>query len=494
MNSRRCVFVTMTFFVVSSLPLSLSSQSTTEHKPKHHQYKLYDVGTLGGPNTTTVSVIPGVSNNGTVIGGSNTTIPGVTHAFQWRRGMLTDLGALPGGNRSYAFMSNARGDIDGESQNGLIDPATGYPEVHSVRWSNGQILDLGTFGGTQSTPAGINNRGQIVGWALNDIPDPLSVGFWGVGLQDGHPGTTQTRAFVWQDGVLTDLGTLGGPDAKAYGINQRGQIVGNSYIDSNINATTGIPTVHPFLWDNGKMIDLGSLGGTISWAWWVNDSGQVLALSNLPGDQTHLGFVWERGVMTELSLGGTLGNPIWNNNAGDVVGWSTLSGSSLPYHAYIWSHGQINDIGTLPGTDCAFPFAINAGKQVVGESGLSCSNTRAFLWENGGPMVDLNALVEPSSDVTLFIAVYINDPGQILAEGTLPNGDTHTFLLVPDGHCDDACEARIAANQDGAAAIPSSAPMSALPLARGLELDGKFKPLPNGLGHGLIDLPPAERR
>jgi probable HAF family extracellular repeat protein len=484
----------MTFFTLSSLPLSLSAQNTAEHKPKHHQYKLYDIGTLGGPNTTTVAVIPGVSNNGTVIGGSNTSTPGVTHAFQWRRGVLTDLGALPGANNfSYSFMSNGRGDIDGESENGLIDPATGYPEVHSVRWRNGQILDLGTFGGTQSTPSAINNRGQIVGWALNDIPDPLSTGFWGVGLQDGFPGTTQTRAFVWQDGKLTDLGTLGGPDAKAYGINQRGQIVGNSYIDSNINSTTGIPTVHPFLWDKGQMIDLGSLGGTISWAWWVNESGQVLGRSTLAGDQADQGFVWERGVMTELSLGGSYGNVLWNNNAGDVVGWSSLSDFSLPFDAFLWSHGQLRDIGTLPGTDCAFPWAINASKQVVGQAGLSCSNTLAFLWEDSGPMVDLNTLVEPASDVTLFIAVYINDPGQILAEGTLPNGDTHTFLLVPDGNCDDACEARIAAKQN-AAAIPRSAATSNLPLVRGLGPNGRLNPLPNGLGHGLIDLPPAERR
>ena len=75
---------------------------------------------------------------------------------------------------------------------------------------------------------------------------------------------------------------------------------------------------------------------------------------------------------------------------------------------------------------------------------------RAFIWERGGPMVDLNTLVSPASNVVLVDPYYINDRGYIAVAGVLPNGDEHAFVLVPGGACDDNCEARIAASQNRA--------------------------------------------
>jgi probable HAF family extracellular repeat protein len=439
----------------------LFAQDNPNHKPRHHQYKLYDMGTLGGPNSNGSQDAISLTSAG-VIGGSDTPAPDpfapncfssdcfVKHAIVGRRGHVTDLGALPGNdgnNSSYAFTLNNSGLIAGISENGAIDPATGFPEVNAVVWQDGRINNLGTFGGTQSAAEDMNDRGQVVGVSTNAIPDPFSFG------GDPFPATTQTRALLWDRGVSYDLGTLGGPDAFARRISQSGLVAGWSYTNSTPNPTTGVPTVDPFLWKNGRMIDLGSLGGTSGSVWGVNNQGQVTGLSNLAGDQLFHGFLWDRGVLRDLPpvSGGSLSGGLWINEAGDVVGGSSIAGDQL-FHAPLWTHGTAIDLGTVGQDACSQAYGINSSKQVVGNSGGSgqCDafqNGRAFLWENGGPMVDLNALVKNPSDLRFYWAVYISENGEIAGNATLPNGDIHLVVLVPDGDCDERCEQRIADSQ-----------------------------------------------
>jgi uncharacterized membrane protein len=116
---------------------------------------------VGGAATA----IPSTSTNNPVICGRfEGLVPFVNHALEWHKGVVTDLGSLAGAdNCSVATSINARGEITGQSENGVIDPVLGFNELRGVLWKDGAILDLGTLGGNVSAAAGINNRGSS-GW------------------------------------------------------------------------------------------------------------------------------------------------------------------------------------------------------------------------------------------------------------------------------------------------------------------------------------------
>jgi probable HAF family extracellular repeat protein len=452
---------------------------------RYQQYKLYDLGTLGGPDSVLSFFVISLTNKG-VIGSAQTAASDpfdpnclgpavydmiqtgcyVTHAFLWNHGIRTDLGALPGNDGNNSSLANAinnYGLIAGVAEDGSVDPDTGYPEAHAVVWDKGKIRDLRTLGGTQSDALDINDRGQVVGWASNTAEDPFSAAFEYIVFGGVWPVTTQLRAFVWENGAKHDLGTLGGPDAMAYAINESGQIVGYSYTNDTPNPDTGIPTVDPFLWAGGKMIDLRTLGGTIAYATWLNDRGQVIGDSNLAGDKYSHGFLWDRGRLRDLrppANGGNYSWVYWINELGDVVGGATLSGDELN-DAMLWRFGKPIDLGAIGEDVCSEATGMNDLGQIVGISN-ECSGPwdpsgwatmRAFLWQKGSPMVDLNALVEENpSNLHLFWGAYINDSGEILAEGVLSTGDIRAALLVPSGDCKEDCERRIVASQNTPAA------------------------------------------
>jgi probable HAF family extracellular repeat protein len=362
----------------------------------------------------------------------------VGHAFQWQDGVKTDLGALPGTNNSGVGGMNSRGTVVGVSENGLVDPVINFPDLEPVVWKNGRIIDLGTFGGNFGQANAINDRGQVAGFATNTIPVPMSggvpVSIAANGCDVDLAVPTQTRAFIWEGGAIRDLGTLGGTDSCAVLINQRGQVAGYSFTDPSAN-----PPVHPFLWQHGTMRDLGTLGGTFALANALNNWGDVAGLSFVAGNSVYHPSLWHRGGTSDLgTLGGDTGQAESLNDATEVVGEADLpgpSGSQL-HHAFLWRRGVMTDLGTQDGDPCSLALSINSGGQVVGGS-TDCStllNGHAFLWEKGGPMIDLNSFVPPSSNLILTIATLIGDRGEIAAQGVLPNGDTHAVLLVP---CDE---------------------------------------------------------
>jgi probable HAF family extracellular repeat protein len=453
-------------------PVRVVAQDNLPNHHQHHQYRIIDMGTFGGPSSFVnfpYNAVPAVNSRGATVGASATPVattstsdffvcggldgivPNVFHGFVWQSGSVTNLGSLPPAddNCSNAASINTSGEIVGLSEKDEIDPLLGVKEFRAVRWKDGRVRDLGTFGGNDAFGLGINDRGQVVGAALNAIPDPVSILYFAIfGLTNG----TQFRAFRWQDGVMHDLGTLGGPDAVAAFVNQSGQVAGFSYTNSTINPVTGVPTVHPFLWDNGRMMDLGSLGGTLAgygnnnMLGGLNNRGEVVGTSTLAGDMTEHPFLWDRGTLKDLgTLGGDNGQATAINDAGDVVGEADLTGSQS-HDAFLWKHGIMTDLGNLGLT--SFAYAINSDGQVGGHSLTNDGTFRAFLWENGGPMVDLNTLIPSNSALQLLEVVAINDRGEIAGIG-VPAGCSsqdeascgHAFLLIPcDEHHPGMCE------------------------------------------------------
>ncbi len=333
------------------------------------------------------------------------------------------------------------------------------------------VIDLGTLGGTFSETGGISDSGWVQG-------------------DSSLPGDIYEHAYLWRNGVMTDLGTLGGPDSwSGLGTNIWGDGVGFAETTTpdplNENWCGADDICLPYLWrsDLQKMIALPLLGGNNGYSSGVNDfrqvvgfaetattdptcppnlqtmpafwqNGKVRALPLFPGDPDGVAYaindwgqavgysgncswtlhalLWQNGKATYLgSLGGTIRDRAWGiNNLGQVVGYSGLPGNTL-WHAFLWQKGVMTDLGTLSGDVSSEAWSVNIEGQVVGWSGNACGCIiRGFLWQNG-VMTDLNTLIPANSPLYLTLAYGINDEGQIVGIGTTSTGETHAFLATP---------------------------------------------------------------
>jgi len=310
--------------------------------------------------------------------------------------LITSIGSL-GGTYGVALDINSQGAVVGSS-------ATAQNLTsHAYRFNHGKLVDLGTLGGPNSAARGINDRGDIIGLSMVSA------------------NSAQNDLFLERGGHMTDLGARGsiGPFGSVK-INNRGDTIGFKL--GNGDAALG---------HRGRLIDLGSLAGMGSAARDLNDNGQVVGFSPVPGSRPDYipvhAFLYSHGKLKDLgTLGGDFSVAYDINQTGQVVG-SAFTASGC-YHAFLYNHGRMTDLGTLGGPD-SVAAAVNSHGDVVGYSNISYQNSHGFLYRNGS-MIDLNSLIPASSGFVVVNAEDINNRGQIIGEARPTNPQDHTNYIV----------------------------------------------------------------
>lgn len=400
--------------IVLSSALGLAPDAGAQEPSTGGHYRVIDLGTLGG----TFSTGNTINNLGWVMGGSNEAGDLVQLATLWLPGAQIPLGTLGGPSSDVLWpVKNDFGLISGVSENGRHDPngetfscpVFGLISGNSCvafAWRDGKMTQLPGLGGNNSIGGGVNNRGQIVGWAENEVHDPTCTSGGGlVQVLQFEAVIWEMRSGQWQVRQLPPF--PGDPDSAATAINDAGQAVGISGLCSV--AIGGYSAIHAVLWENGAPIELANFGGH---GWntpgAINNRGVVVGFDNQPND---------------------------------------LAGGSLAFlpEAFLWSReGGLVDLGRLPNDAISEATDINDQNQVVGVSyaGTDFSGAKAFIYRNG-MLTELNALLSAADRASFFISSTggINNLGEIAAQANLVSNGVvtpvlHAVLLVPTGEAE----------------------------------------------------------
>ena len=345
---------------------------------------------------------------------------------------VTDLGDLGNGNLGCAMGLNDRGWT--EIMYGTeINPLQVGPLVKGRAGLNieGFKIDLGTLGGKNSwiNYDGLNERGEAVGFAETAVTDPDGEDVCGFGTH------LTCRPFLWKNGHMSALPTLGGNNGQASAINKRGQIAGYAQTTVTDSGCPPYQITSGVIWDRGKVKALPTVGGDPDGvAFGINNQGQAVGYSGTCTAANHA-VLWEDGTaiaLRDLGVAGALAVGI--NDRGQIVGQVASADGTTAYGA-LWQNGTITNLRTLPGDFFSFAEAINNEGQVVGSTQLANGDwSHAFIWQNG-VMTDLNTLFPASSNLYATMANEINERGQIVGMATVlsgPNaGKIHAFLATP---------------------------------------------------------------
>lgn len=308
------------------------------------------------------------------------------------------------------------------------------------------VTDLGSLGGPGSEAYAINNAGQVVGYAYT---------------AGSYYESPQRHAFFYSDGVMSIMGPSGESDAVAFDINSSGRATGyrgssafvyqNEFLEAlpssakystygyainDSGEVAGCMDNQAAVFSGGESLSLGTLGGSQSAAFAINSSGQVVGYSTLAGDNEAAAFIYTPGAgMQNLgTLAGATSNymPIWAsdiNDAGQVVGIA-MNQETRTQHGFLYSNGQLEDLGSFDDSEILEPRAINSAGDIVGAS-WAVFQSRPFL-RTQGALLDLNELLV-STDSTWRVATAndINDSGQIAATAVDPQKGQRAVVLSP---------------------------------------------------------------
>ncbi len=349
---------------------------------------------MNGPSTTSVAILTAmVIVQAAHSGGPEYEVTAIIAGFEC-------------GNHLAAvspFALNEAGDVVGFVTCSLVQRA--------FRWTAETGLELIPMPPqtTQSRALAISGS-KVVGWHVVSGDEFGNLGF----------------LYDFETDRFTSLGTLsGGNWSEAHGINALGQITG--FWGNNV-----IGFWKAFIWENGKMIDIGpSIGKADSRGFDINDNGAITGWWREDGGE-RIAFVWDDGDATSLGPipGGFSSEGAGINIHNQVSGWGLLpdpDGSGTLTHAFFWDNERMINLGTLPGFPRGAGTAISDVGTIVG--GAWGAGAAAFIWQDG-LLTDLNDLISPSFNGDITIASGINQIGQIIARGHSNDLDATVGLLL----------------------------------------------------------------
>lgn len=197
-----------------------------------------------------------------------------------------------------------------------------------------------------------------------------TIATWLVGLSLALCSSPALAQPTW---IALDVGRLPGGGGEAMDINNPGDIVGYSHVGPGLTSP-----IHAFLWTRSDgTLDLGTLGGTTSSAYGINDARQVVGMADTGGGQSHA-FIWTAasGMVDLGTLGGTFSRATAINNHGVIIGsWATSDTSN--YRPFRWTSatGMVDLTTAMGAAGFTFLHAINDLGDIVGSDANG-----AFIW------------------------------------------------------------------------------------------------------------------
>ena len=351
------------------------------------RFEILDLGDLNP--TPHVGVPLGINDHGVITGFSNIAEAITTEATVWIDGRAQSLGRFPGDDISDAARTNEIGRTVGTSS--WIE----YRGHITIFWptacvfENGavtELISLATSGQNWEllSCADVNRHGHVIGGGRNLA-------------------TETSLAYLFREGILTELPTLGGSRTSPVAINDAGVIVGQSWTTGGQN--------HAFVLQNGVMTDLGTFGGRDSRALDINEAGQIVGWSQSPSSPT-LATLWQNGQATNLgTLGGNQSHAAAINERGQIVGFSTDAQNHA--HMFFYENGQmVNPILTLPPS---LGFAGRATCSDINEAGQFVGT--AYRINRDAPVV----LTPVDLTLSNLVPAIPGQPGTIQVSGLAPN-------------------------------------------------------------------------